>query len=314
MADTTIDDEPVATARAMTSSNQSGNRGHGETPIANINYRIYRPFPSTNQVLMVYRNAGTLNVGTTGADRVQALTFRLNSINDIVTTKTYSSNPNVSTSDTIDAAANVPSMRNFWSTVYQYYTVVRSRYMFRIRPNNQATPHALDSVDIYQHMHGVQAPPTLDPTSEPIPWQYKKYFPQTVMKKLLMQPKTLANTENHWLNNFTTFYGQWYPGTIKHEIEEDEVQKTWIKIGATPPLGEFLTYHIQRASESNTSGSLAFSYEFAIELEVQLKELTSQYQFIRPNTTLNMIPAPIDQNNVPGSLAPTTAQVFNIIN
>ena len=221
--------------------------------------------------------------------KVAAFTYRLNSINDTFTAYNYSANPNPSTADTIDAAANVPTMRNFWSTVYQYYTVTRSRFLLRIRTNNQVTAMPLDELDVFMHMHGVQRPPDFDSTSAPIPWHYRKYFPHTVMKKLRAKPTTLANTEDHWLN-FTEFYGQWYPGMIKHEVEEDEVQKTWIKIGDTPPLGEFVSFVIQRSNSSNATSALAFSWEMFIEYEVQLKELTAQYQFIIPNTTLNLTP------------------------
>ena len=136
MTDKAIDEEPITQlARSSGGTTSSTYRGHGETPVANINYRIYRPFPSTNQVLMVYRTGNNFTVSGSGATRVRGLTFRLNSINDCFTDCTYSANPDPSTGDTIDATPNVPSMRNFWSTVYRYYTVVRSRFHFRIRPN-----------------------------------------------------------------------------------------------------------------------------------------------------------------------------------
>ena len=155
----------------MTTTGTNSYKTSGETPVANINYRIYRPFPSTNQVLMVYRTGNNFTVSGSGATRVRGLTFRLNSINDCFTDYTYSANPDPSTGDTIDATPNVPSMRNFWSTVYRYYTVVRSRFHFRIRPNNQTAAIALDEMDIYMHLHGIQRPPDLDSAGNPIPWK-----------------------------------------------------------------------------------------------------------------------------------------------
>lgn len=301
-------ENPEIASRAIGgSSNQHGN---GETPVANIRYTMYRPFPATNQVLMHYRAGTNLTVTASGATRVGTMTYRLNSINDVFTTKVYASNPDPSIDDTIDTEANVPAMRNFWSHIYQYYTVTSSKLHFRIRANNQASAHALDQVDVYMHLHGVQAPPALDSSGAVIPWSYRKRFPQTVVKQLKMQPKTLANTDDHWLT-FTEFYLEWYPGLIKHEVEEDDVKKTWTKIGDTPGIGEFVTFAVQRSNSSNTSGDLTFTYETSMEFDVQLKELTSQYQYIRPNTTLSLTPATINQSG--GALAPTVAQVFNQI-
>ena len=46
MTDKAIDEEPITQlARSSGGTTSSTYRGHGETPVANINYRIYRPFP-----------------------------------------------------------------------------------------------------------------------------------------------------------------------------------------------------------------------------------------------------------------------------
>ena len=56
MTDKAIDEEPITQlTRSAGGTSTSTYKGHGETPVANINYHIYRPFPSTNQVLMNYR-------------------------------------------------------------------------------------------------------------------------------------------------------------------------------------------------------------------------------------------------------------------
>lgn len=298
---------PTEMARSSNSA-ATGGRSSGETPIANIKYTIYRPFPSTNQVKMVYNTNGSLSLTTTGATRTQQVTFRLNSVTDVTTTYTYTADPSPSTADTVDATPNIPTMRNFWATVYQYYTVIRSRWMFRVRPAN-GTGSKLTEADIFQHLHGVQFPPLLDTAgSNPIPWHMRKYFPQTIMKKVQSHPTGTGSGEQHYLDKWTTFYGEWYPGLIKHEVEEDDIKRTWNKIAETPKLPEYLSYVIQRSTASDNSAAFDVKYEFFIEYEVQLKELTDQYQFIRNGTTLNTDPPAIGATN------PTTAQVFDQIN
>lgn len=287
MTDNAIDEEPMVMARGMGSSSGNGYRGHGETPIANINYHIYRPFPATNQVLMNYRGTFAGQLETTGTLQVNAFTCRLNSIFDCLSLYTLNSNPDASIADAGDALAlrQQPSMRKFWSGIYQYYTVVKSRYHFRIRPSNPAG-NVDDEIDIFQHLHGVQRPP-LRVGNDPVPWSYRKRFPQTIMKKMLMKPNvTATSTDTHKLSTYTDFYGEWYPGTIKHEVEEDEVSKTWHKMETTPPLGEFVSFVYQRSSASSTSNVLNFVWEISIDYIVQLKELKEEYQFIRPGVNL----------------------------
>ena len=126
-------DEPVPEAsRAMTTSS-SGRGTQGETPVANINYRIYRPFPSTNQVLMPFRGTGTFTLAANATDQtgVGAITFRLNSIYDIIKEYNYAANPDPSVADTTSGTLNQPQMRTFWESIYQYYTITRSRFMIR---------------------------------------------------------------------------------------------------------------------------------------------------------------------------------------
>lgn len=300
-----IDTEPNAiVARAAGgNSNGTGKGMSGETPVANINYRIYRPFPSTNQVLMVYNNRGSGVVDITSGNTVQQLTFRLNAINDVETPYNYTIDPNATNADAITGTPSVPSMRNFWSTVYQYYTVVRSRYHFRIRPAN-ASAITVGELDIYQHKHGIQFPPLVMDTDQAIPWNYRKYFPNTDVQKMKSHPQGSASTQHHYLNQWTEFYGQWYPGSIKHQVEEDENRKTWIKMTDIPRTPEYLSYVLQRSSSSSAT-AINYQWEFNIEFEVQLKELRTQYEYIRPKITLSLDPV-----NLTG-YTPVEADIYN---
>lgn len=291
MQDISDEVEPMQLSRA---AGATGTRGTlGETPVANIDYRIWRPFPSTNQVLMVYNggNSGTVDVLSSGENTVQRLTFRMNAINDVETPYNYTVNAQSDVSDAITGTPTVPAMRNFWSCVYQYYTVVRSRYHFRIRPANAAA-NLVGELDIFQHMHGVQAPP-LTYSSTPvkaIPYMYRKRFPQTVHKKLRTHTTgTAAGADTHFLDLFTDFYGEWQPGTIKHPIEEDENRKNWIKMANIPPTPEYLSFVIQRSSASDVA-AISYQWEISIEFEVQLKDLKTQFEFIRPDITISLDP------------------------
>lgn len=298
---TNDEEAPMVTSRAMTSSS-GNNQTHGETPIANIPYRIYNPFPRTNQVLMHYRtsNTGFIGVSTNVA---QQITFRLNSITDIQTAITYAADPDRGEADTMTGTLNIPAMRNFWSCVYDYYTVVRSRYHFRIRPTNEVANHT-DTLDIFEHLHGKQIPPLNGQGGTQIDVAYRKRFPHTILKKSKQLPLgTTAEAERHLEETWTDFYGEWYPGTIQHEVEEDELKKTWIKFNNTPPIGEFLTYVFQRASSNPTNTkALFYAWEISIDYEVQLKSLKDQFQYIRPGVTMNFDP--------PDVVAPSPALVI----
>jgi hypothetical protein len=297
---------PTQLTRSIGSSNATAaaNSQHGETPVANIPYRIYNPFPRTNQVLMHWRDTGSMSIAAATTEP-QQLTYRLNSITDIKTDITYGADPDRSAADTIDSTPNIPAMRNFWSCVYDYYTVIRSRYHFRIRPNN-ATSNNSDAFDVFQHMHGKQIPPKVTTGTTPVPWNYRKRFPHTIHK----QVKTMPANNDHFQLYWTDFYGEWYPGMINHEVEEDELKKTWIKFNNTPPIGEFLTFVGQRSSLTPNTRAMDFIYEISIEYEVQLKSLKDQFQYIRPGVTISMDP-PNLTNPV---LDITAAQVYNQLN
>lgn len=303
-------DEPMVQSRAMTTTGGSNKQNQGETPVANINYRIYNPFPRTNQVLMHFRryDSGSIAAAVEG---VSAYTFRLNSITDCVTSIVYGADPARDTPDVNDATPNIPAMRNFWSCVYDYYTVVRSRYHFRIRWNN-STANNQDVLDIYQHMHGKQYPPLFTSANKPIPWTYRKRFPQTIMKQSLSQitGDVITGTSaasTHANDIWTDFYGEWYPGAIQHEVEEDDLKQTWTKMIETPKIGEFVTFVIQRSSTTDSVRGANWEWEFNIEFEVQLKSLRDQWQYIRPGITLSMDPVDI----ATPALSITAAQVYN---
>lgn len=318
----TDDIQPLAMARSMPSNNGSagGNRQNGETPVANIPYRIYNPFPRTNQVLMHYRTSGNGTIASSNNTTAQ-ISFRLNSITDIQTSYAYSADPDRSAIDTIDATINIPAMRNFWSCVYDYYTVVRSRYHFRVRPAN-TDKNNLDVLDIFQHLHGKQSPPLIGAGGIRIDYQYRKRFPQTIHKQIKMHPNGATSTAGvvsdiHYNDMFTDIYGEWYPGMINHEIEEDELKSTWTKFQQTPKIPEFVSYVFQRSAGTPTDREMAFYWEMLIDYEVQLKSLKDQFQYIRPSVTINMDPPDIPANVTTGPPALVTLaanQVYSQIN
>lgn len=309
-------DAPMVTARAMTSTADAANAQHGETPVANIPYRIYNPFPRTNQVLMHFRALQTNDIAE-NVNAVVTTSFRLNSIVDVATQLTYGADPSRTDPDVVDNELNVPAMRNFWSCIYDYYTVVRSRFHLRVRPKNSAANN-VDTVDVFMTMHGKQIPPRLTTSGQPIPWNYRKRFPHTIMKKMKMMTTGgvvtgVSSVTDHFEDAFVDFYGEWYPGIIDHEVEEDELKKTWHKMTETPRIPEFVTFTMQRSSDTTVTRKLDLEWEFSIDYEVQLKSLRDQFQFIRPGMTLNFDPIDLTQNNGT-NLSITAAQVYNQLN
>lgn len=285
-------------ANAISLASRANNVHGGETQLSNINHTIYRPFPSTNQVLMpltIQFNNNQLETGLS-ISAIDTFTFRLNSIYDSYA-GTPTANPNpVPAIDTVASGNtnNHPQMRKYWDTIYRYYSVVACHYKISFRTT---TKDSDAQIVIYEHLHGQEQPPTIDSTNVLIPHQFRKFWPNTRYKFLncygeAQQAGTPTNAYGpavpYEFDNKAVFEGTWYPGRIKHSVNEDDLREIWTLFGKTPTNHEKVTFHVQR---SDISSDVAIQWKAYIELKyiVQLKDLKAQFDYLMPNETIASI-------------------------
>lgn len=297
------------TSSSAVASNSVKNK---ETPVDRLNYAIYRPFPSTHQVLMPFHSKGTWNYTATGATSVTALKVRLNSIFDIINSEYGTDYTNVTpASDKVSVGQGIvrPQMREYWKNIYRYYNVIACEYKVTFA-NLTATPESRQAM-IYKYMHGQQDPPRLNNAgTAPIAHAYRQHHPNCEFKALnsipgwnlgvspvveagTLTPFKYATGGNSYagplMDNVNdrrvTFTGVWRPGMIDHEVLEDEFSETWTRFNETPSQFENMTFMIQDSPYGNNVGT-AQNGNYFIDMNyiVQLKDLDVKYQYLEAGT------------------------------
>lgn len=278
--------EPIEPETSQLRSGSTANpaKHGGETQLANINYTIYRPYPSTNQVLMPFYKTGTASVVASGG--YNYIGFRLNSIFDTVFTPSQPTNDgttdggNAAAVDAADGAGSRehPFMRDFWKNIYNYYAVVQCNYKITFIMDSKVDRGELT---IYEYKHGQQGPPLLNSAGAVLAHRYRQRHPGCNYQFLQALPvQTTSGVYPNTLNNKVVFRGTWTPGSIKHEVVEDELRETWTKMNTTPTDHEKLTYLMQKSQQSNTASDLNITYHAELEYIVQLKDLKLYYEYI----------------------------------
>lgn len=281
---------PIETQRSANtqSGTTAGNTKHGgETQLANIPYTIYRPYPSTNQVLMpfYYKYDMTVNNNSYATQG-----FRLNSIYDVLFSTasptsdhgTIGGNAAASDVTTLGGAGtyNHPFMRDFWKNIYNYYSVVQCRYKYTCCIK---TATARGEIAIYEYLHGQQGVPELTADSALIAHRYRQRHPHCKYQFIRANPvQTTSGVYPNTLNNEVTFRGTWQPGLIKHEVVEDELREVWTKMNTTPKNHEKLTILMQQSQQNDSTDNMTVSVVMEMEFVVQLKDLKLYYEYIEP--------------------------------
>lgn len=256
-----------------------------ETPVDDIPVAKYNPFPKTQNVIMdyyAYNAGGTLTEANDGTS-IAVWAYRLNSIYDIATSNKSSEN---GVPDAPEGTPSVPVGREYWMRFYDYWTVVKCEYKLRLRPTTRKNTA---QYTVYLYEHGDKAPPVLtnDTTGVTIPHQYKMRHCKE-FKHMCALPENgnisdkLENNVNH-PHNWIEFSGIYYPGSIDHDVVEDEQAQIWNKPTEVPPTREILTFHVQRSPTSDNS-PLNFNFEIYLKYTVQLKDLKKQFEYITPTT------------------------------
>lgn len=299
---------PTVTERAMAKTTSADSRSEGiknqETSLVDLGYAIYRPFKDTTQVLLPLHAFANWSItsasAVAGAYRFKC---RMNSITDCFDSDFNSPNTNPDPSSDVNVGtATSPAMKAYWETIYRYFSVVACKYRITWRMDTRATdsPQAM----VYQYLHGQQDPPLVDGGgTNIIAHEFRQHHPNCTFKVLdanagysqvrVYDPAGEAPSDQ-WAHtpllpntnqNKIMFAGIWRPGTIKHEVLEDQYQETWTRMNAAPKQHEYLTY-ILTHSPYGTQAAMSGRVFVDLEYIVQLKDLDIRYQYITPGVTL----------------------------
>lgn len=275
-------------------------KGDGETAVDPIPTRIYNPFRKTEQVFMKYYKRGTLSPasGALGSTSCTAETFRLNSIYDIQTLSAFVQDPTPA-ADAADGTVNTPTMREYWSNFYRYWTVTKCHYKIHFWSN---TVHGSGEFVGYVYFHGQQHPPVRNYLADTrVEHFVRKSHPNMYFKKFhSIPPGSAGGSEiNPWdkqHNLIKTVEGTFVPGSINNLVSEDDYQETWHKMTEVPSHRELLTIMTQRTERSS---DITYNMQYNLELiyEVQLKDLKAQYEFLTADSAIPAIAAFAAQAN-----------------
>lgn len=304
--------EPLVTAKGMAATTSStSNKSKGETPVEDMSYAVYRPFPTTHQVIMPFHGrAGWGITSATTAGGIDWIKIRLNSLTDIFNAASTRTEVPLTPhpTDTLTGTLTTPIMKNYWDTIYKVYTVIACKYKITYRMETDTRSDA--QVMIYKYMHGAQDPPLLDGGNTNIlTHAYRQHHPHCEFKALNTNPGFGSNVidvpgttatpttdiygyepmQPNTVNNNISFTGVWKPGMIKHDVLEDDDHQTWIHMDKTPTQFEQMTFMVTHSPYTVTNVACGGSIFVDLEYIVQLKDLKIDYEYIRDNTSIGAV-------------------------
>jgi hypothetical protein len=297
----TAQPDPVPDTAVMSNTNDPNTKD--ETQVDRIPYSKISPWRETEQVQMTcYHIMPDLTVATgSTTNSVQYFTLRLNSIYDVL--KTTVSNIATGTTENADFFVNKPvadaadgtlvqpSMRQYWTTFYDFWTVVKTQWRIRIIPLTQSDTGELTS---YIYFHGAQFPPVYNMETNGsnfyrVEHQYRDLHPQCIWKHVRALPQTnTSGVTQNYQNYAQEFSGTWYPGSVNKDVVEDDMGEIWIGKNETPKAPDYLTFMVQK---SPLSGDVEqkVRVELHLEYHVQLKDLNPKYKYITKDTDIPAI-------------------------
>lgn len=276
-------DGDVPMALMGTGSGSGNHHGHGETPVERIPYSRWSPFNETQQALLTYHAfKGTTNLSDTTA---VGWSYRLNSIYDCESIITYAADP-APVADVADATINTPKMRAYWISLYQYWTVTKCTWRVRIFPKaGQVT----QQMTCYIYFHGLQHPPLVDGGGN-VHHEYRRKHPGVIWKHINFKPDVSTGgviySDYEYVEEFS---GVWYPGSIKHEVVEDDLSQVWHKETEVPPVPENITILLQPSptnQTTNATNQMNARMEITLEYHTQFKDLRAVHQYIVSSSDL----------------------------
>lgn len=279
------------TARAAGATGKYGS--HSETGIDAWKNAKLRPFPMTqNAILPYYANSSGLLTTVQTEAGMFTFTIRLNSIWDVLTSRTHVEDPAV-TADSADASVNVPIMRNYWIQLYQYWTVIRCEYKVRFWTEDRGH----QELEIFEYKHGLQTPPVVNGsgTTGGLLWRkYRMMHPRMRFKSMQLRPT--AMTEKDPFERAIVFTGDWNYNESYNHVAEDELAQTWHKETEVPPQREQVTFLVQRSERSPFANNVTVKYDVEVVYHVQWKDLKARMEYPYPAADITFTDFPVQGN------------------
>lgn len=271
-----------ASARSSGTSSTGRTGQHGETPVSVPLMVEPTPWRSISTALHnYYAFPGPTTITPTQA---AIWTYRLNSIYDCrVNTHTDVEPTLPPVAEAADATINEPPFRAHYKALYNYWTVLSSKYRIRVQitPTSEGSTTKDVEYMCYVYHHGSQRPPQYcEPTGGSntlVTHQMRRthkgmyYFPLRYNADL-SQTRAMDLAEN-------SAEGEWMPGSIKHEVAEDELKQIWHRQTEVPPTMEGLTIIVQRSPSSTSGVTVEVRCEVTIDYVTQYKDLQRAFQY-----------------------------------
>ncbi|KAG9416296.1 hypothetical protein AC1031_000691 [Aphanomyces cochlioides] len=220
----TSEDVDMALGVSFASATGNGRVGRtdgSETSVDPFSSVRLRPFMDTQNSQHPFYMTGSVTLDTsTGTGAVKEVGFRLNSIFDVRNDPGYTADPTPA-ADVADAAGSIDLviMRDFWASIYRYWTVVHSKHRIRVWTQNTDDQEA----DIWNYHHGQQAPPLVSSTSNSVIYsKYRRLHRHAHYKTL--QGHASTSTEKDLFKREVVFEGEYRMGneTVVNDVSEDE--------------------------------------------------------------------------------------------
>ncbi|KAF0683644.1 Aste57867_24316 [Aphanomyces stellatus] len=202
-------------ANAMVAPNTDGGN---EQPYKPIEFETTRPFPDYKNVIMPF--VFTHNLSIKQDTYATALTFRLNSIYDCISTFSSTSDPAAS-ADTEDSNIQYAMYTNIWAQLYKYWSVYKTTYKITATTQSNVGT-AIREYSLWTYHHGAQHPP-LGITKRLTDF-YRRQHPHCHVNHVW--PQTQYADKN---TNKVTWHGIYKPGNdyVESDVMEDNLQETW---------------------------------------------------------------------------------------
>lgn len=262
--------------------------GHKETDVSKIplSRTLQMPWAPTEQFVCHYRGAISVSCSqVNGAiSTITQASFRLNSPADCLINASYTAWDNNHQQVAIDAAGSrqIPSYWKYWREYYQFYHVRKSNFRLRFIPTQDSESNREATLHVY--LHGASKPPlhqTSNGASAYVSDHERNYHPGHFAKRI----RTPANEDNipPFLNDLRVS-GDWSPGSIKHDVIEDEDAETWTPIANVPKNNEILTLIVQPSDDMRIvypTGEHGVTGKMIVEIDyiVQAKCLKDPYRW-----------------------------------
>lgn len=328
--------EPVAAA-ARSSGGGPGGSVSKETPISpypNLSYGLQE----THTTILPWTGWVTAAIADLSAKPPLQLKLRTNSIYDMLNITTLAS-PAIDTAFTTNgfymcpatsagktaatsaltypdissagaAVTEQPAWRNFWTQVYEFYTVLGMEYKITV-----VNPHETAGASwiIGEFMDSYSATAGVTDNVFPTTSYLQDAMCYKGVKWRIINPKEPGNPGK----NVEIYEGRVRPGQIRRNIVNDGEVKTWTSTasGTVPNLKEELILNLWRAPFSHLTGgatgsgntvstsSYVLMFQIEMKMIVQFKDLKTNVKFpTRGNTTQDITITMNEDSTAAGSV------------